>query len=248
LLRTILHHIRKAAHRILGTSHIYNQGALAQTGTDQEFTLFAQKIFDRITRLESQMNWRNLGEPTSLGNLKLEQLATLNDQGLLQDLCTKLSKTLRDPDEENQYKKLILDSYSKQIVVSSCSTLGGSKDNTAIYLLDPHDLITTIQARQTNLDYLVKVGPLTYLQALDSREPIFIWLSDFLHRSDPLTSMLTLLYCIKNLASGSKVAGYAKANPQDPRVVKEFDIAWAIKFQSDLNLRTEGSIFEFTIR
>jgi len=241
LLRTILHHTRKCAHKLLGTNHVYNQGSL------DDPTSSHQKIMDRITRLEAQVNWRNLGDPSSLGNLKLEQLAATNDKDLLRDLCDNLSGQLGDPNEQQHFNSRTTSEYFNRIIVTSPSTVLNKLEVSYTYLLDPQDVFTNIQAQRLDDTSLLRVAPLTYLQALGDKDLTFIWLSDFLHRAEPITAMLTLLHCVKNLKPGSKVAGYIKADSNDPRVFKEFDLQMLTKFKSGLDIKTEGNVFEFTI-
>ncbi len=245
MLRTILHHLRGYAHKILGTSHLYNQGALKTSYGNFENSNFAQKIMDRITRMESQINWRIYGLPANYSNLRLEQLATFNNQQSLNDLLQKIANLAKDLDEAKLLQNKIEPSFETRVIVLSSATIEFKAEDSAVYLVDPNDLLTNSVVNKDLNKNVINVSPITYLQTLGSETKAFIWLSDYLHRADPITALMTLNQ-IDGLANGSKFSGFAKPNLDDPRIIKGFNWDLVEKLFPNLSLKREEKVFEIT--
>lgn len=193
-LRSLIHKVRRV---ILGPD--WNRSA--DSGT-------AIAALDRLALLESQVNWRLLGLPARLENLKMERLPLLADGTLAQDALGRLRES------ESLPINIIKDAFAKTngaiCAVGSWSKSENeivSKCKVKVAIIDPTDVMSCSEASLTG-DIILKVSLIDAAARWTRPEFDCIWLSNSIERLTPLQQQVLFLKAHEGLNSGGYVAGY----------------------------------------
>lgn len=193
-LRSIIYKIRRA---ILGPD--WNRSA--DSGA-------AIAALDRLALLESQVNWRLLGLPARIENLKMERLPLLADGTLAEEALGRLRESECLP------LSLIREAFAKTnglvCAVSSWSNAENdlvSKCKVKVAIIDPTDVMSCGESSLMG-DIILKLQIIDAAARWTRPEFDCIWLSNGIERLTPLQQQVLFLQAREGLRSDGYVSGY----------------------------------------
>lgn len=252
-IRPFLHLFRQLSYRALGLNSIIeaHNSSVRQVGPLRTNEIY-QRILDRVCLLESHVNWRLLGLPNQLGNVRLEQASALsNNQDLLSVIRAVVERNYND--KEAAWVSENLRTANKALVVGSYNLFGrkrewGDELGACVILQDPDD-VTSVSwdAIASAQREMVTAGLLPYLLSLDDKSLDFVWLGNSLQRSAPLHRVLILKNIFRVLRVGGSVAGIAEAkNDIQFQTDVDWDILKTIGFSKDI-VTVKNGFFQIKI-
>ena len=190
----------------------------AVTATPVNQTSGAMNALDRLAVLESQVNWRLLGMPARVENLKMEQLPLLADAGTAEAALTRLKASQRIP--LTIIKQACASAAAKTSVfaVSSWS----AEENDTVYtqgkvkflVVDPTELFGQPSRHAIESTQTVHTSVIDAAARLTRAEFDFIWLSSAAERLTPLQLQTLFLQVKTGLLPNGTCSGYFADYPR----------------------------------
>ncbi len=204
-LRRILHYFRKVCYRVLGMRPMLET---FMPFIDERL----ERMIDRICLLESQLNWRMHGLPSSFANVKLEQLGSLLGKEEIQDLLRKSQETQDATAQVQWFEKA---NFSENSIVAGSPILFAKQNekilanmSKASLVCDPEDILSVLWFKDLPKTWrCVHTDILTFLLSLEDSSSDLIWLGDALTRLSPLKALLVLKHAYRVLKSNGKMSG-----------------------------------------
>lgn len=216
-LRPLLHMARMFAQRALGLSSIVqaHNSSVRQVGPLRTNEIY-QRILDRVCLLESHVNWRLLGLPSQMGNIRLEQAAALSHHQDLASIIRAVAEQTYDA-AESRHVREGLSRAESALIVGSYNLFGKVLDwghdlSKCTILQDPDDLVSIAwDANKATQKGAVTAGLLAYLLSLDDASLDYLWLGNSLQRSSPLHRLLILKNVLRILKKQGHASGIQTA-------------------------------------
>ena len=203
-LRLIIHKVRRLLWKIL--SEISPQNLV-----DEQIMSYR----DRLTLLESHINWRLYGIPTKIHNIKLEQAQLFSGSGEVEWALEKFRKNLKifsPPVLENipDVESVFMFPGDENLELTYFKTIF-SKSPRITVIEDKSDLFRSGEHQnikeQKNLQVLI-VNAAEAAARLATSEFDFVWLSSVVERLTPLQSQILLKRASSALIPNGICAGY----------------------------------------
>lgn len=164
---------------------------------------------DRLAVLESQVNWRLLGLPARVENLKMEQLPLLADGKLAETSLARLREFENPPIG-------LIDGVLSQLqgnicAVSSCYRAENeiiSRHKVKLAVIDPTDVFRFPEEASLGGEIILNLPIIDAAARWTRPEFDQIWLSNCIERLTPLQQQVLFLQAVVGLKPGGRLAGY----------------------------------------
>lgn len=212
-LRPLIHRTRIILLKALGLSELRNLVG-TRGGVNSPIDLLLVRLSDRLSLLESQVNWRLYGLPARVCNIKLEQAQLLAGAGDVERALEALSARLTGEQISTAVlPKLSGDSRVFVVLGREWTTLKELLNSSQMVLIhDANDLFfetdKNLYSHISGTSEVLEVGAVNSMARLQQPEFDLIWFSSLFERVTPLQMEVALSRACGALRPGACCSGF----------------------------------------